>query len=304
MFKRKLKISHKKANPGATIINKNNTSTLFNNRNPLIDQPDSWFATSTRLGQIFIGQYMQDSTDGDTPRPAGLVKTIMSLQNKEAAIQLIENWLSVPLAFMPTSTAPDGQFFQIKITTKINTPTKFILALPINAMTVLSQPDETLMAACHMQWRPLPLRLRLSCIEVSKPKLGKMESGALYLLTESFQPDWFCDVYVLDKKDLNYRVKINKGCELNILYNSLENKLAPSHSRQPLQHSNEVMVYLQAPVSVPANYLMSWSGQPRLNLENILLSSPVFLVYGKKKIATGKVIAVSQGYAVLIDRTF
>ena len=303
MFKKYLKGSNNNAGSGTTIINKDVTSTIFQNRRQLHEQPDSWFATSTRLGQVFIGQYVQDNAD-DFSQSTGIIHNILSLQDKEPAIQLIESWLGVALDFAPTFSTPGNQYFQIEITTKINTPTRFILALPVNTMSAIKRPDEVILSACRMQWKPLPLRLRLSCIEVAKPEIKNLEAGGLYLLAESFQPDWFCDIYVHDKLNLNYRAKINRGSELNILYNSLENKMAPDHFSRGLQHSNEVMAYLQAPVSVPANYLMQWSDQPGLNLENILLSSSIFLLYGKKKIATGKIIAVSHGYAVLIEKTF
>ncbi len=303
MFEKYLKARNTNANSGATTIKKDITSAISQNRRQLHEQPDSWFATSTRLGQVLLGQYRQDNT-GDLSRSTGMIQDVLSLQNKEPAIQLIENWLGLALDFVPTFSTPGNLYFQIEITTKVNTPTRFLLALPVSTMSAIGQPDEALLNTCRMQWKPLPLRLRLSCVDVAQPKIDKLEAGGLYLLAESFQPDWFCDTYILDKTDLNYRAKINQGSKLNILYSSLENKMAAAHSRQAPQQSNEVMVYLKASVSVPVNHLMQWSDHPGINLENILFNSPAFLLYRNKKIATGKIITASNGYAVLIDKRY
>lgn len=264
-------------------------------------QPDFWLSASTSLGQVYLG-ILKENEGKDSLCADDIIVSVLAMQKLELTIQLVEDWLGITLDLAPTN-APNNQQLQIEFLAKENTSTMGLLSLPLNSLSGITQPPEVISNAYSMQWKSLPLELQLSCIEISNSQLEKIEAGGLYLLTESFRPDWFCEISASSFESMNHLGKIHQANQLQVMHQTEiqdETSLTDSATSQG-SNLNKISVRLESPAYAAANYLLSWSEEKNIDLEGLLFSSKIFLWHEKNKIAVGIIIPVSQGYAVMIE---
>ena len=233
----------------------------------------------------------------------GIIAFALAMQKVESIIQLVEEWLDVTLDLSP-GNAPNDQQVQMELNVKECASTRVVLSLPVNALSVITQPPGFVSNSCAIKWKTLPLELLLSRIEISTSQLEKIEAGGLFLLTESFRPDWFCEVSIPGTDTIKYRGIVGQANKLQILHQLENQDEALSLDLSIIAQDSdlyEISVQLVNLVYVPVNCLIPQCEDKSIELEGLLFTSKIFLLHEKNKIAVGTLIPVCQGYAVQIE---
>jgi len=264
-------------------------------------QPGYWLGAATGLGQVYLrvatGNVLDSRSD------ANVTESVLAMQKIESAIQLFEDWLGIALNLVPVSDTPQEQQIKMEFIAKEDTSLQGLLSLPVACLPAIAKPLEELSQVFSMQWKSLPMELGLSRIRITQQQLEKIEAGGMYLLTESFRHDWYCEIGIPGIRDKKFRVKINTPNELEIVQQN------DGHHEKPITDISEteaedlhyISVRLVNSVHIPADYLMHWAENAAVDLEGSLFSSPVYLLHDEQRIASGNIVPVSHGFAMHIS---
>ena len=256
---------------------------------PKTASTSAWFGASSQLGSIYMGIRVS------TGRNLDVIQSALIMQKNEIIIQSFEDWLGVALNFLPVPAVPDTQRIQLVFIMKDNPHIHGQLSLPLSSLPHLEKNIERLGQVMKIQWKTIPVMLQLSNIELPVNQLKKLETGGLYLLNESFATEWFSEVRLEADASLRYRVKISTDGEMKV---TQQNK---NWNSAELLSSSRVRVVVDTPIRLPADHFMTWIEPSAINLQDTLIRSSVSLILNGETIATGKLMPLSHGYAVMLN---
>lgn len=259
----------------------------------------------TVLGDIEIFfSFKKESFIGiEIGNDASILKTIRQLGRIEPLICLLENWLTVPLDFLPVQqNVASGDRIKVNLSMRLtdlnDDEVKAILYLPLEAIQRLNPPNPELMKL--MQWGALPCSIYVADVVIEDIQLDKLDVGGMVLLPASFESFWRCKVLINKNSPPNFSAELDANHQRLIfdLYISTDYE---SKSVQQLTDDSElVQVVLFRLMTIPLDLLLGWTEHPVYIFEQTLSSFTVVLVSEQERIAYGSLVPVGNGYGVLI----
>lgn len=266
---------------------------------------DCWLSAGGKLGEIYLGIF-SDTVATNSQIAGDAISLALSIQRMEKLIQAFEDWLGVAFDLLPAHELSDSYKVQIEFTAKDNPLVHGVLVMGVESISVLTQPTQSITQSCSLKWNSLPFHVQLSQAAISLSQLNAIETGGIYLLTESFRADWFCDVRIEGKSNIKFRFKIMPDGMLQVVdqYKSIAEDMVSDCSGLQKKKLEIVSVEQVEPILIPVNSLLQSSEYSVLDFKDKIFDSLVYLQHAESKLAAGKVIPVSHGYAVLIEELF
>lgn len=268
-------------------------------------QADCWLSAVGEPGEIYLGIFY-DAVAINTRIAGDAVLQALAIQEMEELIQDFENWLGAAFDLLPAHGLSNSYHIQIEFSAKDNPLLHGVLVMGLESISTLTQPTQSITQSCSIKWNSLPFQVQLSQVAISSSQLNAIETGGLYLLTESFRADWYCDVRIDDKRNIKFRIKIEPDGKLQVLdqgKSNTEDKLSDCSGSQG-RRLEVVSVERVEPFWIPVDCLLPSSKNSVFDIRDKIFDSWVYLQHAESKLAAGKVISLSHGYAVLVEECF
>jgi len=168
-----------------------------------------WFESGTRLGKVYIGFEVSENEQNNLAGPHGVFQQAALVSNSELFVQAIELWQKIDLDLMPCEQPGDsgiqlelglksavseggstGQLSESTDKQPENTR-KIAAVFPVESFADLVPLDEELSAVLSVDSSVVLLQVKLDDFEISAEEYNSLESGAVVVLPNSYEPDWF-----------------------------------------------------------------------------------------------------------------
>jgi hypothetical protein len=279
-------------NPDTGLENRNNITIL-------------WYSASTKYGTICIGLYKNEADLlNHSIYESTVLENIIMLSREERMIQLLEDWLQVGLDLRP-SPIITGEFYTFKLSdhnrVAKNIKNKIIVKVEKQAIDQIPVPKWHSDISIYLTSDDVFANLVLSNNSIDNSYQDSLTENSILMIPESFLDGWIG--YARSQEITSGKVSINLGRNLQTI--SINNEIQIPDSID-IQNDNTDADYLtvsiNGAVKIPFHYLLGWTNSGSFIIAKPLSFYPISINKGNSCIAVGRLVSISNGYGIHINK--
>ncbi len=285
-------------------------------------QARHWFSVSTTFGDIKLG-FTPCENSSLEKEDRMIIDAAHSLGRDELIVQLIEDWINIPLDVSYSEYCLPAENVSVSISlmndTEENSAENVVVSLPVSLLPNLVNPASVESLPINTDWQEVNCNICIAEIEVEKEKVRLLEQGSLLLIPNSFSYLWLCRVHLNNNEidlPLIFTAQLDKS-SFSLSFDMDDNqKIMQANKNSKTLLNQEVIIggkdsgisllsiELEPLLLIDIGTLLGWnhSSKPFLTKS---ASQPILPTMTIKQdnqyIAYGHLLPVADGFGLLLD---
>lgn len=259
-----------------------------------------WYRADSRLGELYLGVGGYDTDN----RAIGALGQACLLGDVELLLQAVELWQDIDIDPRPMAGSPPGNGCRIHIRAHaratgaphadVRQCRPLLLEIPRDRLPSMNGVDAAVAAVIDTEATRLPASLTLAEVTLDDSERARLTPGALLLLPGSFSGDWRVSLRIDGLATQTVEGRLNAESRMLCIdrWQTLDAAAASDTAR----------LRVDLPLSVDPLEILPAGCSGDVALNHALQQQSVGILDGEQRIAEGKLLAIGQGQAVLIER--